>query len=499
MAGITTIEAVANAGPFAPTWESLAHNQAPSWFADAKFGIFTHWGLYTVPEYRNEWYSRNMYIQGYPEFDHHRATYGPQNEFGYKDFIPMFRAEAFDADEWASLFARAGARYIMPVSEHHDGFQMYRSALSHWNSMEMGPHRDVLGELRTAATHAGLHFCTSNHRAEHWWFMGHGREFDSDVREPMRRGDFYWPAMPEPNEFDTASEPAPTAEYLEDWLLRVAEVIDNYEPELLYFDWWIQHRAFAPYLKTLAAYYYNRAAARGAEASICYKYDALAWGAGIVDVERGGFTDPTPFVWQTDTAIARNSWCYTDSLDYKTLPELVVALIDAVSNNGNLLLNVGPRADGSIAEHDRALLEGMTGSPPTAPASTAAVRGASRTKAPRSRPPACSPTRRPLRGPPRTGGSPPRMARSTASAWRRRARASLCAHRSLRSTAPINPCSTASSVPSNNSAQAPCRSAGSPTACTSNQLTAMNHSRTCQSDSRSRLADLLAQTSTPTT
>ena len=349
MAGITTIAAVANAGPFAPTWESLAHNQAPSWFADAKFGIFTHWGLYTVPEYRNEWYSRNMYIQGYPEFDHHRATYGPQNEFGYKDFIPMFHAEAFDADEWASLFARAGARYIMPVSEHHDGFQMYRSALSHWNSMEMGPHRDVLGELRTAATRAGLHFCTSNHRAEHWWFMGHGREFDSDVREPMRRGDFYWPAMPEPNEFDTASEPAPTAEYLEDWLLRVAEVIDNYEPELLYFDWWIQHRAFAPYLKTLAAYYYNRAAARGAEASICYKYDALAWGAGIVDVERGGFTDPTPFVWQTDTAIARNSWCYTDSLDYKTLPELVVALIDAVSNNGNLLLNVGPRADGSIA------------------------------------------------------------------------------------------------------------------------------------------------------
>ena len=359
MAGITTIEAVANAGPFAPTWESLAHNQAPSWFADAKFGIFTHWGLYTVPEYRNEWYSRNMYIQGYPEFDHHRATYGLQGEFGYKDFIPMFRAQAFDADEWVSLFARAGARYIMPVSEHHDGFQMYRSALSHWNSVEMGPHRDVLGELRAAATRAGLHFCTSNHRAEHWWFMGHGREFDSDVREPMSRGDFYWPAMPDPNEFDTASEPAPTAEYLEDWLLRVAEVIDNYEPELLYFDWWIQHRAFAPYLKTLAAYYYNRAAERGAQAAICYKYDALAWGAGIVDVERGGFADPTPFVWQTDTAIARNSWCYTDSLDYKTLPELVVALVDAVSNNGNLLLNVGPRADGSIAEHDRALLEGI--------------------------------------------------------------------------------------------------------------------------------------------
>ncbi|KFI64234.1 alpha-L-fucosidase [Bifidobacterium cuniculi] len=355
---LAQVTSVANAGPYRPDWASLAANRNPDWFADAKFGIFTHWGLYTVPEYRNEWYSRNMYIQGYPEFDHHVATYGPQREFGYKDFIPMFTADAFDADAWCALFARAGARYVMPVSEHHDGFQMYASDLSRWNAAAMGPKRDILGELADAARAHGLHFTTSNHRAEHWWFMGHGREFDSDVRDPMARGDFYWPAtVPEPNEFDIDSTPAPTAEFLEDWLRRNAEIIDAYQPELLYLDWWVQHRAFKPYLKLLAAYYYNMAAARASRAAICYKYDALAWGAGIVDVERGGYPDPTPFVWQTDTAIARNSWCYTDSLEYKPCSELVVNLIDAVSKNGNLLLNVGPRADGSIADHDRALLE----------------------------------------------------------------------------------------------------------------------------------------------
>lgn len=351
---------VANDGPYTPDWPSLATATTPAWFANAKFGIFTHWGLYSVPAYRNEWYSRNMYIQGYPEFEHHVATYGPQSEFGYQDFIPLFTAPQFRADDWCTLFAQAGARYIMPVSEHHDGFQMYASELSRWNAAQMGPHRDILRELRAAAIAHDLHFTTSNHRAEHWWFMGHGREFASDICEPMARGDFYWPATtPEPNEFDIASTPEPSREFLEDWLLRNVEIVDQYAPELLYFDWWIQHKAFRPYLKLLAAYYYNRAAAQGFHASICYKYDAIAWGSGIVDVERGGFSDPTPFVWQTDTAIARNSWCHTDSLDYKTLNELLITLIDTVSKNGNLLLNVGPCADGTIDLHERDLLESI--------------------------------------------------------------------------------------------------------------------------------------------
>lgn len=359
MIDLKQVDAVIAAGPYEPTWESLSRVEVPGWFPDAKFGIFTHWGLYTVPEYRNEWYSRNMYIQGYPEFEHHVATYGPQKEFGYKDFIPMFTAEAFDADEWLDAFHAAGAKYYFPVAEHHDGFQMYASELSHWNTAEMGPKRDIIGELREATLRHGMHFATSNHRAEHWWFMGHGREFDSDVKEPMSRGDFYWPAHPEPDNQDLFSLPRPDEEYLDDWLLRVCELVDKYRPEMVYFDWWIQHESFKPYIKRFAAYYYNRGVEWGMPVIVCYKDDGMAFGAGLADVERGGFAAPTPFVWQTDTAIARNSWCYTNSLEYKSLSELVVTLVDTVSKNGNLLLNVGPRADGSIAPHDRELLEGI--------------------------------------------------------------------------------------------------------------------------------------------
>ena len=125
--------------PMRQTGESLSKHQTPQWFRDAKFGIFIHWGVYSVPAFANEWYSRNMYIQGSPEFEHHIRVYGPQKDFGYKDFIPMFKAEKFDAAEWIELFKKAGARYVVPVAEHHDGFQMYRSELSHWNAAEMGP------------------------------------------------------------------------------------------------------------------------------------------------------------------------------------------------------------------------------------------------------------------------------------------------------------------------------------------------------------------------
>lgn len=258
----------------------------------------------------------------------------------------------------------------MPVAEHHDGFQMYASDLSTWNAAERGPRRDVLGELHEAAGRHHLRFCASNHRADHWWFFGHAREFDSDIRESLTttdpaapagsdlpQDDLYWPSTaPEPNEFDIDSTPAPIRAFLEDWLRRNAEIVDRFHPALLYFDWWVQHRAFRPYLKLIAAYYYNRMAARGERAAICYKYDALAWGAGIADVERGGFPEPTPFAWQTDTAIARNSWCYTDTLDYKPLGELIVTLVDTVAKNGTLLLNAGPRADGSFAARDTAML-----------------------------------------------------------------------------------------------------------------------------------------------
>ena len=191
------IDRIIKNGKYQDTWESLSQYRIPEWYKDTKLGIFIHWGVYSVPAFGSEWYSRNMYIQGSPEYKHHIETYGPHKDFGYKDFIPMFKAEKFDPEAWADLFQQAGAKYVVPVAEHHDGFQMYKSELSHWNAYEMGPKRDVLGELETAFEKRGMITGASSHRVEHWFFMGHGKEFDSDVKGPLQRGDLYWPAMPE--------------------------------------------------------------------------------------------------------------------------------------------------------------------------------------------------------------------------------------------------------------------------------------------------------------
>ncbi len=354
---LAEIDRVIEKGPYKDTWESLGAFQPPKWYRDAKFGIFIHWGIYSVPSFGSEWYSRNMYIEGSREFEHHVKTYGPHKEFGYKDFIPMFKAEKFSAKAWADLFKKAGAKYVVPVAEHHDGFQMYQSEISHWNAAEMGPCRNVLGELKAAVEENGMTMGASTHRVEHWFFMSNGKKFDSDIKEPMERGDFYWPAMPEPaNHHDLFAVPAPTEEFLEDWLVRCCELVDKYQPKLVYFDWWIQEAAVKPYLKKFAAYYYNRAAEWGVEVAINYKHEAFMFGCAVPDVERGQFAEIKPFFWQTDTAIARNSWCWTEGNDFKPAKGLICDLVDIVSKNGTLLLNVGPKPDGTISEQDTAVL-----------------------------------------------------------------------------------------------------------------------------------------------
>ncbi|MGN0990899.1 MAG: alpha-L-fucosidase [Candidatus Ventricola sp.] len=350
------IDRVIERGPFKDTWESLARWQVPDWYRQAKFGIFIHWGVYSVPAFGSEWYPRNMYIQGTPEYAHHLAHYGAHKDFGYKDFIPMFRAEKYDAEAWAALFEEAGARYVIPVAEHHDGFQMYASDLSEWNAAEKGPCRDTLAQLRAALEKRGICLGVSSHRIEHWFFMGHGREFESDIHEPLACGDLYWPAMPEADLHDIHSQPEPSREFMEDWLLRCCELADRYRPRVFYFDWWIQHSALRPYLRRFAAYYYNRALEWGQEAVINYKHEAFMFGSAVPDVERGQFADMKPYFWQTDTAIARNSWCYTEGNDYKSAASIVRDMIDIVSKNGTLLLNVGPKADGTIGEEDRKVL-----------------------------------------------------------------------------------------------------------------------------------------------
>ena len=334
-------------GPFKNTWEALKAYQIPAWYEDAKFGIFIHWGVYAVPAFLNEWYSRNMYQQGSPEFQHHLETYGAHTQFGYKDFIPLFTAEHFDPDHWANLFRLAGAQYVVPVAEHHDGFAMYDTAYSEWNAARMGPGRDVIGELAQAVRKQWLTFGLSSHRAEHWWFFNGGMSFPSDVQDARSVG-LYGPAQ--------SDKLQPNQEFLDDWLLRTCELVEKYEPQLVYFDWWIEEPAFQSYLQKFAAYYYNSAARWERGVVINYKQNGFPAGTAVFDVERGQLAGIRPLAWQTDTSVARNSWCYTSEQDYKTAPELIGDLVDIVSKNGSLLLNIGPRPDGTIPEPEEALL-----------------------------------------------------------------------------------------------------------------------------------------------
>jgi alpha-L-fucosidase len=351
------IEDVIEKGYYKDSWDSLGEYQVPQWYKDTKFGIFIHWGIYSVPAFGSEWYSRNMYIKGSKEFEYHRNTYGEHKEFGYKDFIPMFSGKKFNPEEWADLFKEAGAQYVIPVAEHHDGFQMYKSEISHWNAYEMGPKRDVLGELSHAFCKRDMMNGASSHRVEHWFFMGNGRQFESDITDEEKEGDFYWPAVEEKNHHDLFSEPTPSKEFLEDWLVRCCEIVDLYKPKIIYFDWWIQHSSVKPYLKKFAAYYYNRAKEWDLGGVVInYKHDAFMFGTAVVDIERGQFANAKPFIWQTDTAVAKNSWCYTKDNNYKKAKDIICDLVDIVSKNGRLLLNIGPKADGTIPEEDKDIL-----------------------------------------------------------------------------------------------------------------------------------------------
>lgn len=355
------IDRVNEAGPYHADWDSIAQHTTPAWYVQKRLGIFLHWGVFSVPAY-HDWYARNMYIKDSEEYKYHIEHFGPHKGFGWKDFVPMFTMDKFNPDDWVKLFTEAGAEYIVPVAEHHDGFQNYRSELSHWNAAEMGPHRDIMGDLLNAAERGGMTLGTSSHRVEHWFFLGHGKDFDSDVNVPLQRGDLYWPAMPEPaNHHDLFGEPQPTQEFLEDWLLRSCEIVDRYHPSIFYFDWWIQHSAVTPYLKKFAAYYYNRMEDRGG-CVINYKHDAFPFGCAVPDIERGAFAEAKPFLWQSDTSVMRGSWCYSEQPDkatYKSPQEIVWTLMDCISKNGRLLLNVGPTKDGRIDERDAAVLRGL--------------------------------------------------------------------------------------------------------------------------------------------
>ena len=303
-----------------------------------------------------------MYERESEVYKHHIATYGTQDKFGYKDFVPMFKAEHFDPAAWAELFKKSGAKYVVPVAEHHDGFAMYDSGLSDWTAAKMGPHRDVIGDLAKAVRSEGLHFGVSSHRVEHNFFLGVGRAIPSDVNDPQYAA-FYGPAhswlnnksgTPLTGDFTYVS-----SAWANDWLARGVELVEKYHPDIVYFDWWIGQASIRPNLTRFAAFYYNRSQKYGDHVGVInYKDYAMQEHSAVLDLERGQLGDIRPLYWQTDTSVSNKSWGYIKDDTFKS-PEFVIdQLIDIVSKNGNLLLNIGPRSDGTIPDEvQRVLLD----------------------------------------------------------------------------------------------------------------------------------------------
>jgi len=344
---------------YQPTWESLSQYQVPDWYRDAKFGIFLHWGVYSVPAHDSEWYPRLMYRRESPVFQWHADHWGPQSMFGYKDFIPMFKAQNWAPGQWVDLFKRAGAKYVVPVGEHHDGFPMYDCIFTRWTAAKMGPHRDVVGELGREVREQGLRLGISSHRAFDWSYYTFDDHFDTvNPRYAGLYGKAHPPAPKinsKPGELRQTASPG----FLQDWYARTIQIVDQYRPDLIWFDFGFEAPEFEPYRKEFGAYFYNQAEKWGRGVVLNYKHDAYPEKAAVLDIERGLLDEIRPNVWQTDTSVSWKSWGYIKDDQFKTPGGLIHELIDITSKNGCLLLNVGPKPDGTIPEQAEAVLLGM--------------------------------------------------------------------------------------------------------------------------------------------
>ncbi len=346
------------ADKFTADWDSLKNYETPQWNMDDKFGIFIHWGVYAVPAAGSEWYPRNMYNKNNSLFEYHKKTWGDQSTFGYKNFVPMFKAEKWDPDAWAELFRQSGARYIVPVAEHHDGFALYDSSLTKWNSVNMGPRRDICGELSKAVRKRGMKFGVSTHYAWNWRYYFKDESFDNG--NPAY-ADLYGVSHPP----DAKASP----EFIAHWYARTKEIIDKYQPDLIWFDFGFCHPEFEQDRKNIAAYYYNKGIEWNKGVALNYKRwtkpsvgvteVAFPAGAGTLDLEREKSPRIREFFWQTDTSISKKSWGYIENDEFKSPDRLVDDLVDIVAKNGCLLLNVGPAADGTIPDQAQEILLSM--------------------------------------------------------------------------------------------------------------------------------------------
>jgi alpha-L-fucosidase len=340
LAGLPTLPV----GPFGPTWDSIQANYSdPEWFRDAKFGIMMHWGIYSVPAHASEWYVRYMYGGNADVMQWHTEHYGPPTKFGYKDFLPMYTAAKWEPDAWAQLFKSAGAKYVLAPGEHHDGFSNWDSAINPYNAVNYGPRRDLDGDLIKAVRKAGLKTGISDHSAFHFAFIP--ALAGSDQYDP-KWANFY-------NVADRSN--AARTKFMHDWVAKRIETIDKYRPDMLWFDMNTDH-SWDPLKTLVSAYYFNRARQWGRQVGLSAKQ--AAWVSGqIMDYEREGRApmELTDWIWQPDDPIT-NKFGYVEGQKVAPPNQFVWKIVENTSKNGNLLLNISPRADGTIPQEQQDVL-----------------------------------------------------------------------------------------------------------------------------------------------
>ncbi|MFI3247937.1 MAG: alpha-L-fucosidase [Rikenellaceae bacterium] len=341
---------------YTATPNSLQQYNVPEWYEDAKIGYWVHWGVYSVPAYAGghaaEWYGRWMHLKddgtnsrdqqkGLKTAQYHREVYGDPSEFSYRDFIPMWGAEEFDAEEWADLFVSGGAKFFTMMAMHHDNYPLWDSETTPFNSAHSGPKRDFVAEMESAIRKRGIRFGVSNHSA---W---NSRFFEYYHKNGFNDEDASIYGSADPGAMDVAR-----------WWARSTELVEKYHPDLVWYDWcWNQKPFDIQTRMNFCSWYYNQAANWGMasdespEVVVAYKgVGNLPDGSAVLDLERGAMAEIYPYVWMTDTSLGLKSWSYAPDEEYRTPNQVVDMLVDIVSKNGILLLNIGPKADGSIPE-----------------------------------------------------------------------------------------------------------------------------------------------------
>ncbi len=371
-AGLASGQALAGslnegAGPFTSEWETLKQYRCPEWFRDAKLGFWACWGPEAVPE-MGDWYANQMYIQGHPDYEEHLRRYGHPSKVGYKDMVPLWTGENWDPDRLIRLYKNAGAKYFCAIAQHHDNIDCWNSRFHGWNSVRMGPKKDVIGLWSKAARKHGLRFGTTEHLGASWNWLGVSKSCDKTGPLAGVKYDGVDPKYAElyhsGNEGRTSKQwyrDVPES-FQKEWFKRIKDLVDSYQPDLLYSDGSVP---FGEYGRNLLAHYYNaNMQQHNGKLEAVYNckdnHDGGEFvdGSCVQDLERGTLEGIKQEPWQTDTCVG--DWYYKKDIVYKTATTVIQMLVDIVSKNGNLLLNFPVRTDGTLDSQEEAIIGSIT-------------------------------------------------------------------------------------------------------------------------------------------